>query len=91
MYKLIISSKCKNDIKLAKKQGRDIDLLFSIVDMLLEGKELPAKYNDHALIGKYSNCRECHINPDWLLIYRVYESEVVLYLARIGSHSDLFG
>ena len=91
MYNLVISSKCKKDLKLAKKQGRDMDRFFSVVDMLVNKQVLPEEFKDHALIGDYANCRECHINPDWLLIYRIYEEEVVLYLARVGSHSDLFG
>lgn len=90
MYKLIISSRCKKDLKLAKKQGRDMDRFFLVVDMLANKQILPEEFKDHALTGNYTNCRECHINPDWLLIYRIYENDVVLYLARVGSHSDLF-
>ncbi len=58
--------------------------------MLAEQKPLPPKYNDHALTGDYSGCRECHISPDWLLIYEIYEDELLLYLTRTGTHSDLF-
>lgn len=90
MYKLVVSNKCKKDIKLAKKQNRNMDKLFMIIDMLLNNASLPKACNDHYLIGEYGHCRECHIDPDWLLIYRIYEKDVVLYLTRIGSHSELF-
>lgn len=72
------------------KRGYNIDLLGVVVDTLADGKELPSKYKDHALIGNYKGCRECHITPDWLLIYEVDGDELFLYLTRTGSHSDLF-
>ena len=80
--------KFKQDIKTAKKRGYDLSLLTEVLDILAAGEQLPPKYKDHNLIGNYKGCRECHIQPDWLLIYEV--SENVLYLARTGTHSDLF-
>lgn len=90
-YDIIITNSCKKDIKLASKQGKNIDLLFEIVDKLSEGIELEPKYKDHKLGGKYEGKRECHIEPDFLLIYEIRKSEIVLYLVRVGSHSRLFG
>ena len=87
-YQLKPTSKFKQDIKTAKKRGYDLSLLTEVLDILAAGEQLPPKYKDHNLIGNYKGFRECHIQPDWLLIYEV--SENVLYLARTGTHSDLF-
>lgn len=87
-YQLKPTSKFKQDIKTAKKRGYDLSLLTEVLNILAAGEALPPKYKDHNLIGNYKGCRECHIQPDWLLIYEV--SENVLYLARTGTHSDLF-
>lgn len=89
-YKIEISSKFKKDVKLIKKRGYALPQLKIVIDLLVEGKGLPSKYKDHALTGNYSGYRECHINPDWLLIYRVHEDILILALARTGTHSDLF-
>lgn len=80
----------KKDYKRIKKRGYDTRLLEKVITMLAEGKPLPAEYNDHSLSGDYKGCRECHIAPDWLLIYEVIEKELFLYLMRTGTHSDLF-
>lgn len=90
MYKIIATGKFKRDLKLAKKRGYNLSLLSAVVDMLAAGKPLPEKYKDHNLSGNYGGCRECHITPDWLLIYEVEEDELILYLTRTGTHSDLF-
>lgn len=87
-YQLKPTSRFKQDIKTAKKRGYDLKLLTEVIDMLAAGEQLPPKYKDHNLIGNYKGCRECHIQPDWLLIYEV--SDTVLYLTRTGTHSDLF-
>ncbi len=84
------TSQFKRDIKLAQKQGKDIDKLFAVVDVLAKGETLAPKYRDHDLSGDYSGCRECHIEPDWLLIYEIDHGLLILVLNRIGSHSDLF-
>ena len=89
-YDIVITNSCKRDIKRASKQGKNIDLLFEVVDKLSEGIELEPKYRDHKLSGNYEGKRECHIEPDFLLIYQISEKEIILYLVRVGSHSDLF-
>ena len=89
-YDIIITNSCKKDIKKASKQGRNIDLLFEVVDKLSDGEKLDPKFNDHKLGGKYEGKRECHIEPDFLLIYQYIDREIVLYLVRVGSHSELF-
>ena len=80
----------KKDYKRIKKRGYDVRLLERTIELLAEGKELPPEYRDHALSGDYSGCRECHIAPDWLLVYEIVERELLLYLTRTGTHSDLF-
>lgn len=72
------------------KRGADISLLVSVLDRLRRGETLEAKYRDHALTGNYTGFRECHIQPDWLLIYMVNKTELILTASRTGSHSDLF-
>jgi mRNA interferase YafQ len=76
------------DYKKAKKRGRDISKLLEMVTRLASGEKLEPRHKDHTLGGEYSDCRECHIESDWLLIYRLSEEELVLI--RTGSHSDLF-
>lgn len=70
-YNIVQTTKFKKDLKLAKKRGYNLSLLSEVVDSLAEGKSLPEKNNDHILIGNYVGCRECHITPDWLLIYEI--------------------
>lgn len=89
-YGIVLTSMFKKDLKLAKKRGYDLSLLGSVVDTLAMGHPLAEKYKDHSLIGNYQGCRECHITPDWLLIYEISENELILYLTRTGTHSDLF-
>ena len=73
-----------------KNRGYDISKLKKVIELLANKQPLPQKNKDHNLIGNYSNCRECHITPDWLLIYEVLDNELVLHLLRTGTHSDLF-
>lgn len=80
----------KKDYKRVLKRGYDIQLMESVIELLARRDPLPPKYRDHALTGDYSGCRECHITPDWLLVYEVREGELVLILTRTGTHSDLF-
>jgi len=89
-YEIVQTGRFKKDLKLAQKRGYDLSLIGSVVDMLAAGCELPEKYKDHSLAGNYKGCRECHITPDWLLIYEVFDGELILYLTRTGTHSDLF-
>lgn len=93
MRKIVISSQYKNDLKLARKRRLPENDLDNIIKMLIEDLPLPAKNKDHVLIGDYKGCRECHIRPDWLLIYRKEDDCIVkvLRLVRTGTHSDLFG
>ena len=81
----------KRDYKLAIKRGLEIDLLEDIVGALATGESLPEKNKDHALSGNWVGHRECHILPDWLLVYRIEDDVLVLTLTRTGTHSDLFG
>ena len=89
-YKLKTTSKFKKDYKRCKKRGYNIDLLGSVIDTLLCGNELDEKYYDHPLHGNYEGFNECHILPDWLLIYKKHEDELILIASRTGTHSDLF-
>ncbi|MDD5850972.1 MAG: type II toxin-antitoxin system YafQ family toxin [Galactobacillus timonensis] len=77
-------------MKRIRKQGKDLSILQNILQMLVEEKDLDAKYCDHALTGNYIGFRECHIQPDWLLIYLINHQELILTASRTGSHSDLF-
>jgi mRNA interferase YafQ len=78
----------RKDYKKAKRRRQDIPKLLEVVSRLASGEKLEPRYRDHTLGGDYSDCRECHIEPDWILIYRLYEDELVL--VRTGSHADLF-
>ncbi|MCD7762000.1 MAG: type II toxin-antitoxin system YafQ family toxin [Lachnospiraceae bacterium] len=90
MYELRPTSKFQKDLKRAKKRGYDISLLTRIIKMLVAGEPLPKENRDHQLLGDYAGCRECHITPDWLLIYEIDGDELFLYLTRTGTHGDLF-
>lgn len=90
MLEIIPSNKFKKDLKRVAKRGYNIDLLEEVVNLLAAGEKLPAKYRDHELSGTYVSCRECHIQPDWLLIYSINNNELLLLLSRTGTHSDLF-
>ena len=91
MYTLVFTSRMKRDLKLIKKRGKDISKLETVLDILLSGEGLPQKYKDHQLKGEMCKFRECHIEPDWLLIYRKEDTELILYATATGSHADLFG
>lgn len=80
----------KKDFKRIKKRGYDISRLEKIVELLANEVQLPEQFKDHNLSGNYNGFRECHIAPDWLLIYQVNNNELVLVLSRTGLHSDLF-
>ncbi|WP_313162802.1 type II toxin-antitoxin system YafQ family toxin [Sedimentibacter sp.] len=80
----------KKDYKLSIKRGLDIELLDNVIRILANGNPLPAEYKDHPLSGNWKGHRECHIQPDWLLIYRTEEDILILTLSRTGTHSDLF-
>lgn len=88
--KFVLPIALKKILNLQRSKVKDLDKLFKIIEKLAQGKTLEAKYRDHSLTGDYKGTRECHIEPDWLLIYEIFEDVLVLSLQRIGSHSDLF-
>ena len=90
MLDIVLSNRFRKDLKLAVRRGYRIELLEEVVNTLAERKPLAAKYKDHLLTGDYGGFRECHITPDWLLVYQIRETELVLFLSRTGTHSDLF-
>lgn len=90
MLEIVLSNQFKKDLKLAQKRGCDLELLNSVVETLASGKPLAEKFRDHSLVGEYFGFRECHIQPNWLLVYRAEENELILFLFRTGTHSDLF-
>lgn len=90
MYKIKFTNAFKKSYKLMKKRGLDVSLLDNVVDILRQGKKLDEKYRDHSLGGNYQDFRECHIKPDWLLIYLLENDILTLTLVDTGSHSDLF-
>ena len=90
-YEIVPSNQFKKDLKLAQKRGYDLDKIKKVIATLANGETLEAKYRDHLLTGDYGGYRECHIQPDWLLIYFIKKDVLVLTLSRTGTHSDLFG
>ena len=90
MYKIIYTTDMKRSLKLMKKRGKDLSKLETVLKLLVNGVPLDEKYKDHQLLGKFCRYRECHIEPDWLLIYKIESEVLVLTLVRTGSHSDLF-
>ncbi len=89
-YDIVRSTQFKKDYQLAIKKGLDISKINDVIIMLANGTTLPSKYKDHSLGGNYKNYRDCHIEPDWILIYKIDKKLEVLELRRTGSHSDLF-
>ena len=89
-YDIARTTQFKKDVKLAQKRGKDLSKLKDVIDILASGNPLDKKFRDHELKGEYANKRECHIEPDWLLVYRIEGDKLLLYLLRTGSHSDLF-
>lgn len=90
MLEIQYENSFKKDFKRMLKRGCNQEQFKVILSLLVEQKPLPEKYHDHNLNGNYKGYRECHIQPDWLLIYKVYNDKLVLVLTRTGSHSDLF-
>ncbi len=89
-YEIVPSNQFRKDLKLAVKRGYDLNKIKNIIERLANGEILEAKYRDHLLTGDYGGFRECHIQPDWLLVYQIDNGQLVLFLARTGTHSDLF-
>lgn len=91
MYSVRPTSKFQKDLKRIQKRGYNIELLTEIIKKLARGEVLDAVHRDHSLGANFTGCRECHITPDWLLIYEISKGGLILYLTRTGTHSDLFG
>ena len=89
-YEVKPTNQFRKDVRLAYKRGYDVALLTDVIKKLANGETLDAKYRDHQLSGNYGSFRECHIQPDWLLIYGIDNNELILFLSRTGTHSDLF-
>ncbi len=91
-YDIQITSRFKNNYKKIRKQGKDINKLIEVLEVLANGEELDPKYKNHKLINDktFKDCNECHITPDWLLIYKMQNNELILLLFATGNHSDLF-
>lgn len=89
-YRLILTGKFKKSLKLAKKRGLDLSLMDKVVGTIQQGLPLEEKYRDHELKGRYKGFRECHIQPDWLLIYLIENDILTLTLVDTGTHADLF-
>ena len=90
MLDVVFSNQFKRDLRLARRRGYDLDLLDETVGKLTNREPLPQKNQDHALSGNYAGFRKCHVQPDWLLVYRIDEEEAYVFLSRTGTHSDLF-
>lgn len=90
MLNVRYSAQFKKDVKLAKKRSKNLSKLKNVIERLVNEETLPAEYRDHSLIGNWKSFRECHIEPDWLLIYRINSDEVELIAQRTGTHADLY-
>ena len=90
MYKVKATNRFKKDLKAIIKRGYNTQIIDMVISELLNGRKLAEKYCDHELHGELEGCRECHVLPDWLLIYKIDGKDLILYLMRTGSHSDLF-
>ncbi len=90
MLDLVLTSKFRKDLKRIRKRGYDISKLNAVLDKLCKEETLDDSYHDHALVGDYIGFRECHVSPDWLLVYAIDNNELILTASRTGTHSDLF-
>jgi len=90
MLEIEFTNKMKRDVKLIKKRGKDITKLTSVLDLLANSTPMPKQYRDHQLSGNLKDFRECHIEPDWLLIYQIFKDKLILSASGTGTHSDLF-
>lgn len=89
-YTIEPTNRFKKDLKLCKSRGYDLEKITEVIKILANGEKLPDKYKDHPLTGNWNGYRECHILPDWLLIYQYVDDELILFLTRTGTHSDLY-
>ncbi|WP_407397556.1 type II toxin-antitoxin system YafQ family toxin [Treponema sp.] len=91
MYNIVYTNRMKRDAKLMQKRGKDMSKLIHVLNILSAGESLAEKYHDHQLTGSLKDFRECHIESDWLLMYQIFENELILSATATGTHSDLFG
>lgn len=91
MLRIYYTNKMKRDAKRMQKRGKDLSKLTSVLAVLADGRALAARHRDHALGGNRAGLRECHIEPNWLLVYRVEQDALILVAVETGSHADLFG
>lgn len=91
MYKIQYTTRMKHDVKRMKRRGKDMSKLLSVLSMLSKGEKLPASHKDHQLSGNLKDFRECHIEPDWLLLYQIFDDIMILSATATGTHSDLLG
>lgn len=91
-YEIILTSAFKKCLKTIKKRRKEIEKLTAVVNTIASGEKLEEKYRDHELTDSkyFKNCRECHIEPDWLLVYKINKNDLILFLIETGTHSDLF-
>lgn len=90
MYSIEYTNRFKKDLKLCKKRGLDMSLIFNAIKILTEKGSLPEEYKPHILSGKYAGKWECHIQPDWLLVWEQFDNELRMIMTNTGTHSDLF-
>lgn len=91
-FEIATTNRFEKDVKIAKKRGLDIKILFDVVEIIADDQQqLPSKYQDHNLVGDFKSYRECHIEPDWLLVYKKEDILKLVTLTRTGTHSDIFG
>lgn len=91
MYQIDFTNEMKRNVKLMRRRGKDLRKLTEVLDILARGEQLPARNKDHQLTGNLRDFRECHIEPDWLLIYQVHDDILVLTATATGTHADLLG
>lgn len=91
MYQVVFTHQMKKDVRLMQKRGKDLAKLSHVLSVLASGEALPAKNKDHQLTGSLRDFRECHIEPDWLLLYQKQDDVLILSATATGSHADLFG
>ena len=91
MYRIVYASRMKRDMKRVRKRGKDLSKLVNVLSILSSGQPLPTLFHDHQLSGELRDFRECHIEPDWLLMYRIQEDRLILTATAAGTHADLFG
>ncbi len=91
MYQIFYTKRMRKDLQRVKRRGKDISKLVTVLDLLKTGESLPETYHDHQLKGELEDFRECHIESNWLLLYRIDEGELILVATATGTHSDIFG